>query len=70
MVLQPLPERRLEDRVLDVIQAAKTACSLESVRCDAVRFGWGRSRDCEDAFTLAALIRDKGWIECVSGQTG
>ena len=55
--------RRLEDRVLDVIRLAEVACSIESVPCGAVRFGWGRSHECEDAFTLAALIRDQGWLD-------
>ena len=56
-------DRRLEDRVLDVIRTVEAACSLESVPCSKVRLGWDRPTNYHDAFTLAGMIRDQGWIE-------
>jgi len=59
--------RRLEDRVLDVLRGMEAVCGLESVPAVAVELGWGRPAECEDAFTLAAMIRDRGWLPTPNG---
>ena len=55
------PERRLEDRVLDVLRLTEAACSLEAVDCSDVRFYSG-CQSPPDEFVIAELVRDKGWI--------
>ena len=61
-VVFPYPTgRRLEDRVLDVLQLARTVCSVESVECRAVTFHCGHQPQ-PDEFRLAELMREEGWI--------
>lgn len=58
------PERRLEDRVLDVLRVVGAACSLESIDCSRVKFI--PSGSCvQDEFAIADFLRQQGW-----GQTG
>ncbi len=54
-------DRRLEDRVLDVLRVAEAVSSLESVDQGHLRLGNGRPAECEDAFVLAGLLRERGW---------
>lgn len=54
-------ERRLEDRVLDVLRVLGAACSLEGVDCSKVRFH--PSDSCvQDEFVIAQFLREQGWI--------
>ena len=54
-------DRRLEDRVLDVLRIVGAACSLESIDCQRVAFR--PSDSCvQDEFAIAQFLRQKGWI--------
>ena len=54
------PERRLEDRVLDVLRVVGAACSLESIECKNVKFI--PSDSCvQDEFAIADFLRHQGW---------
>lgn len=54
------PERRLEDRVLDVLRVVGAACSLESIECKNVKFI--TSDSCvQDEFAIADFLRHQGW---------
>jgi len=54
-------ERRLEDRVLDVLRVLGAACSLEGVDCSKVRFQ--PSDSCvQDEFSIVQFLRAEGWI--------
>lgn len=55
------PERRLQDRVLDVVRLADAACALESVDCSRVEFHVGHQLT-PDEFVIAELFRRQGWI--------
>ena len=55
------PERRLEDRVLDVVRIIEAACSLESIDCSRVSFRPTSSVPA-DEFAIAEWIRGRGWI--------
>jgi len=55
------PERRLEDRVLDVVRIVGAACTVESVDCQSVTFC--PSNSCiQDEFAIAEFLRKEGWI--------
>ena len=54
------PDRRLADRVLDVLRLAAAISSVESVNGDAVRF-WSGCQAPPDEFVIADLVRDRGW---------
>jgi hypothetical protein len=55
------PDRRLEDRVLDVLRVVGAACSVESIDCQRVTFL--PSDSCvQDEFAIARFIRQEGWI--------
>jgi hypothetical protein len=54
------PERRLEDRVLDVLRVVSAACSLESIECRSVKLL--PSDSCvQDEFAIADFLRQQGW---------
>ncbi|MEM7305145.1 MAG: hypothetical protein AAF682_00675 [Planctomycetota bacterium] len=55
------PERRLEDRVLDVLRVAQAVGSVESTNWEEVDLL--PRRDChKDELVLANLLRSKGWV--------
>ena len=61
LVFQYPPDRRLEDRVLDVLRIVAAACSVESVDCGKVSFK--PSDSCpQDEFVIVQLLRDMGLI--------
>jgi len=54
------PQRRLEDRVLDVLRVVGAACSLEGIDCSRVKFLPAGS--CvQDEFAIADFLRQQGW---------
>lgn len=55
------PDRRLEDRVLDVIQVIEATALLENVDHSRVRLHSGVEPP-PDEFVLADLVRSQGWI--------
>lgn len=55
------PDRRLEDRVLDVLRLVGAACSLESVDCKSVKFIPNGS-GVQDEFAIADFLRSQGWV--------
>jgi hypothetical protein len=56
------PERRLEDRVLDVLRIIAAACSLEHIDCAKVAFR--PSDSCvQDEFAIVEFLRQEGWIK-------
>jgi hypothetical protein len=61
LVFQFPPDRRLEDRVLDVLRIVDAACSLEGVDCSRLKF---QERPCgvQDEFAIVRFIRKEGWI--------
>jgi len=61
VVFRHPPDRRLEDRVLDVIRLIEAAASIEQVGLDSVRLCSGLE-PLPDEFVLANLLRDRGWI--------
>lgn len=56
-------ERRLEDRVLDVLRIAQAACELESIDSARLQFGGIPGKMMADELRIAALIRSKGWLD-------
>jgi hypothetical protein len=61
LILQYPPERRLEDRVLDVLRVATAACSLEHIDCSRVTLS--ASDSCvQDEFAIVEFLRQEGWI--------
>ena len=56
------PERRLEDRVLDVLRVAEAASSLETVDTHRFRLGDDACAEGGDEFLLARLLLERGWI--------
>lgn len=53
-------ERRLEDRVLDVLRVVGAACSLEAIECQSVKLL--PSGTCvQDEFVIADFLRQQGW---------
>lgn len=61
LVFQYPPDRRLEDRVLDVLRIVAAACSVESVDCARVTFR--PSDSCvQDEFAIVQFLRQEGWI--------
>jgi len=54
------PDRRLEDRVLDVLRVVGAACSLESIVCSQVKFIPNGSQ-VQDEFAIADFLRQQGW---------
>jgi hypothetical protein len=61
LVFRYPPERRLEDRVLDLMRVVDAACSVESVECGRVTFL--PSDSCiQDEFAIVQFLREEGWI--------
>lgn len=61
LVLHYPPDRRLEDRVLDILRVMSAACSVESLDCDRVSFA--PSNACvQDEFAIVRFLRQEGWI--------
>ncbi len=54
------PNRRLEDRVLDVIRIVGAACSVECVDCQRVTFV-PSGEHVQDEFAIAEFMRKEGW---------
>jgi len=55
------PNRRLEDRVLDLLRIVTAACSLENVECSQISFR--PSDSCvQDEFAIVEFLRQEGWI--------
>jgi len=54
------PDRRLEDRVLDVVRMSQALRSLESIARAHLELK-GREAAC-DELAIAALLQDRGWI--------
>jgi hypothetical protein len=54
------PDRKLEDRVLDVLRLTAIVASMESVDSREVRFHSGCQAP-PDEFVIADLVRDMGW---------
>ncbi len=55
------PQRKLEDRVLDVIRIVDAACSVESIDCEHVNFH-AVAGVMPDEFSIVQFLRQKGWI--------
>jgi hypothetical protein len=55
------PERKLEDRVLDVVRVVEAACSVESIDCSQVTFH-SVAGAIPDEFQIVKFLREKGWI--------
>jgi len=53
--------RRLEDRVLDVLRIVGAACSVESIDCQKIAFRPSDS-GVQDEFAIAQFLRQEGWI--------
>ncbi len=53
-------ERRLEDRVLDVVWIMDAACSVEGVDCSVVTLQ--PNGGCQDEFAIVRFLREEGWI--------
>lgn len=65
LVFQYPPERRLEDRVLDVLRVVAAACSVENVDCSKVSFQ--PSDSCpQDEFAIVQYLREMGLISGLS----
>lgn len=62
LLLRYPPDRRLEDRVLDVLRVVEAACSLESLDCSRVHF---RPSDAcvQDEFAIVQFLREEGWLK-------
>jgi len=61
LVLEYPPDRRLEDRVLDVVRVLEAACSIEHVGCGDVVFT--PSDSCvQDEFAIVQFLREEGWL--------
>ena len=61
LVFHHPPNRRLEDRVLDVLRLTEAACSLGSIECASVQYFAG-CQPLPDEFVIADLVREKGWF--------
>jgi hypothetical protein len=62
LVFQYPPERRLEDRVLDVLRIVAAACSVESIDCSKVSFR--PSDSCvQDEFAIVQFLRQMGMLK-------
>ncbi|MFT5292463.1 MAG: hypothetical protein ACI82F_004551 [Planctomycetota bacterium] len=55
--------RRLEDRVLDLLRFASTACALETARSHSLRFHNPQGAAPADEARIVERIRDRGWME-------
>ena len=62
-------DRRLEDRVLDVVRLARAACCMESVDCSHLGFGNGLE-SIPDELVIAEWLRNEGWIAGRPGPNG
>lgn len=61
LVFEYPPERRLEDRVLDVLRVLDAVCSIEGIDCSRVAFV--PSDSCvQDEFALVQFLRQEGWL--------
>jgi len=61
LVFQYPPDRRLEDRVLDVLRIMAAACSVESIDCSKVSFR--PSDSCvQDEFAIVRFLREMGLL--------
>lgn len=61
LVFEYPPERRLEDRVLDVLRVLDAVCSIEGIECSRVTFA--PSGTCvQDEFALVQFLRQEGWL--------
>jgi hypothetical protein len=61
LLLHYPPDRRLEDRVLDVLRIAGAACSVEHIEPSRVRLR--ASDSCvQDEFAIVQFLRQEGWI--------
>lgn len=61
LVFEYPAERRLEDRVLDVLRIVDAACSVEGVDCSSVTFT--PSGSCvQDEFAIVQFLRQEGWL--------
>jgi hypothetical protein len=61
LLLHYPPDRRLEDRVLDLLRVMAAACSVEHLDCDQVTFA--PSHACvQDEFAIVLFLRLEGWI--------
>lgn len=62
LLLRYPPDRRLEDRVLDVLRIVEAACSLESL--DITRVQFHASDSCvQDEFAIVQFLRQEGWLK-------
>ena len=74
------PERRLEDRVLDVIRVFQAACSIDAGEAGPVLFGSfgapgssassgaaGQARGEADELFIVSRLHERGWIERTPG---
>lgn len=62
LLLRYPPDRRLEDRVMDVLRIVEAACSLESL--DATRVHFHPSDSCvQDEFAIVQFLRQEGWLK-------
>jgi len=55
-------DRRLEDRVLDILRIVGAACSVEGVDCSAIVLCGHEDAAEADEFVIAEMIRARGWI--------
>lgn len=61
-------ERRLEDRVLDVLRVVDAACSIEGIDCGSIAFT--PSDSCvQDEFAIVQFLRQRGWLKSASDAT-
>jgi hypothetical protein len=68
LVFQYPPDRRLEDRVLDVLRIVAAACSVESIDCSKVKFL--PSDSCaQDEFAIVQFLRQMGLLTKPSAAT-
>lgn len=56
-------DRRLEERVMDVLRVTQAACSIEAVDCGKITFVDASTGEGADEFVLADLIRTQGWFQ-------
>ncbi len=61
VVFPPPPNRRLVDRVLDVLRLASTVSQVDSVAAETVLF-WSGCQTPPDEFVIADMVRECGWI--------
>lgn len=54
------PERRLEDRVLDVIRVFQAACSIEPGEGGPVSFG--ADGEARDELLIVSRLHERGWL--------